>query len=714
MKKIILPILTIIIGTIFIKNVSSKTATLTLTKTNYYWTRTLNGKKQSWYMYHYNFGEKIAYCIEPGIDEGITYEVGDFLNTDLDENMKEQALLIAYYGYEYPTHQKENYRFATQALIWEAFGIPDTVYSTERFETGEILDVTKEKEEIKKLVSEHDVAPTFKDSYDIKISDTLTLQDENEVLENYEILPSLDFEYEIKDNTLSITPKIVGKIKVTLKQKIYTNEEYLVYYGENIQTMISSGKINPTIFTFEINVTGGTLEIQKIDADTFLTEPSGNASLENAVYALYDENDKFIQTVTTNKEGYAKIDALPSLGTFYIKEIESPKGYLKSDEVYTFKSSQKEADKKIIIQEQVIKKDITITKVYASNTSTILTVEPNITFAFYNSKGELYKQATTNEEGKIKITLPYDTYTVKQVNTSYNTEKMEDFKITVEDTKELSYTISDAVLSSFVKVNKIDSKTKEKIKQAGILFKIKNKETNEYVTWVKTYPNYEVIDTFKTDETGSFITPVPLDYGTYLLEEIDQTLNGYTWNDTPLEFQIDNNTKKQASYGNVVEVNFENELVKGKINIQKYGEMLENGIYKPINLSDVKLALYAKEDIIENDTLIYPKDTWINTFITDEKGQVQIENLPLGTYYIKEQETTLNHVLDTNQYDISLEYKDQYTKTVEETLTLYNHLKKEEVKTIEIPNTYQSDSYIGEIVLLISGIAILIYETIKY
>ena len=47
-------------------------------------------------------------------------------------------------------------------------------------------------------------------------------------------------------------------------------------------------------------------------------------------------------------------------------------------------------------------------------------------------------------------------------------------------------------------------------------------------------------------------------------------------------------------------------------------------------LSNVYFELYAKDDIYENDKLIYEKDTLVDTIITDSKGRGVRDNLPLG------------------------------------------------------------------------------------
>ena len=43
-------------------------------------------------------------------------------------------------------------------------------------------------------------------------------------------------------------------------------------------------------------------------------------------------------TIVTNDKGIARVDDLP-LGQYYVKEIEAPKGYVKSDKIFDVDAS---------------------------------------------------------------------------------------------------------------------------------------------------------------------------------------------------------------------------------------------------------------------------------------------------------------------------------------------------------------------------------------
>ena len=75
-----------------ITNVSAATGTLTFEHSGYWWTRTNPGSSDlhSWYMENYNFGNRVAYCIEPGIPEGNPMYPADWNATGLSNDIKER------------------------------------------------------------------------------------------------------------------------------------------------------------------------------------------------------------------------------------------------------------------------------------------------------------------------------------------------------------------------------------------------------------------------------------------------------------------------------------------------------------------------------------------------------------------------------------------------------------------------------------------------
>ena len=123
-------------------------ATLHQEKTQYYYDRYYpDGSEHSWYFKHYTMDNEVAYCIEPGVVEGVNYPQTNYSATGLPNSIKERLLLIGYYGYTYPGHNTEKYRMATQGMLWDTIiGIGDnTKFSTARYGNGTVVDISAEK-----------------------------------------------------------------------------------------------------------------------------------------------------------------------------------------------------------------------------------------------------------------------------------------------------------------------------------------------------------------------------------------------------------------------------------------------------------------------------------------------------------------------------------------------------------------------------------------
>lgn len=224
-----------------------------------------------------------------------------------------------------------------------------------------------------------------------------------------------------------------------------------------------------------------------------------------------------------------------------------------------------------------------------------------------------------------------------------------------------------------VKVTKIDKVTKEVIKLSNIRFKIKNIDTNQYVC-------ENVSCEFLTNDDGYFVTTSNLEQGKYLLEEVDQRIEGYLWNFTPLEFEInDDSNLIHKDNGLLLELFFENEPVKTRVEINKYGEDIiindGNYSYKEVLLDGVSFKLFANGDIMNNGNILYREDDFIKEFSTIN-GSFVFEGLPLGKYYILECETVDGHIKDDKKHYFELNYIDQYTAVINNHMELRNYLPK--------------------------------------
>lgn len=685
----------------FMGNVEVKAATSSLVRDkvpNYYYERTKSNYYFSYQHSFYTFDGRVAYCIEPGIDIIHTeYNVHtDISVSDISMEQMNQAKLIAYYGYEYPGHHTARYRVATQKMVWEVVSDFHFEYYTERYGNGNYINLSPEINEISNLVANHYKRPSFNGTtITTEVGKITTITDTNGVLSNFEVYGENVADIVIDGNDLSFTTKTVGDVKLTFVKKQYQNKVAVVYTAGGSQKMLSTGLLDPVYTTINIKSLGGTIEINKKDSITRTSIPSGEASLIGATYGVYNSDDVLIEQITTNSNGIAISSTLPSTGTFYIKEITPSLGYQLDNTKYYFESVIGELHPSISVYENVINRDIEITKVVASNETKIMIPEVNSQFEIYNNKGILVDTLTSNIDGKININLPFGNYIVRQITAPRGYEKMKDFNLTIREMGEQeNIVISNAIVSAKLKITKVDSETGDTILQAGVKFKIKNVDTNEYVKQTITYPKRTTLEIYETDEMGILITPYPLDAGNYELEEITAPF-GYYLDDSNITFTIDENSNiiTDEVYGKLLEIKVSNKAVKGQIEIYKKGEVLtniketDNGydfIYENVVLSNVVFDIYADEDIYDmTGNLIYSKDQLVETLTTNELGYAITSKLHLGKYYIKEKTTPLGYILDETKYDILLEYKDQNTSIIVVDKELYNKRKTMNINLVK-------------------------------
>lgn len=697
MKKIIF---FIILFLTTINNVYANTVTLVKERIDDVYTHYFDKERQVVrYLYanRITFENTTAYCIELGkeISSNIYTYTTSFEEYGINKEDLEYLKLVTYYGYDYENHNTDKYYMATQEIIWNKMCDTNTNWVID-MDSANKIDITKEKEEILDLVRNHYKKPSFDNKeIDFIKGNELVIEDTNYVLSKF---ISEDENVIIDGNKLIVKENFSGE-KIVLKKQSTNKKQLLLYTSGSSQKMISAGTVEEVTSTLKINQTGGTLEINKLDKETKSNKPQGEASLVGAIYELYDINKNLIGTLTTGKKD--KIEKL-SIGRYILKEKTPSKGYLLDESTYNIEITKNNLNVKLDVYEEVIKRKVEIFKVLAEDATGELTPESNINFEIYDKNNKYISTITTDSEGYASVILPYGTYTFKQINSTENYYKVENFNVNITeyDERPIYKLLSDSQIKAKVKIIKKDMNTKENIINSNIKFKIFDVKNNKYLSLKISYPENKITEEFQIDKNGIFITPIALSPGKYIIEEVPNTMHGYLYNNQKIAFTIGESSNFISEENELyLEIPFYNKRVKGAVNIIKYGEEIvykDNTYhYKEIPLENVTFHLYAKEDIYENNKLIYKKDELVKELTTDKEGKITEGNLPLGKYYIKEISTSNNHTLDKTIYDIDLSYKDDTTEIVTTTIKIKNYLPKgkltinklETNTTKTIPNT---------------------------
>ena len=692
MKKILF---FIILFFCFIFNVKAETAILTkdvYDNTYVYYYDSNMGTTRYLHASKYLFGTTPAYCIELGKDissYNYTY-TNSFDGINIDEEKLNFIKLYSYYGYNYPGHDTDRYYMATQDLIWRTL-VGTSIKFTIGFNPDKFYNLSKEMEEISALVYKHNIKPSFDgDTLTVVKGKGGTFVDSNGVLSLY----YSDNNYvEIIGNKLVIEPGFDDDT-IVLKRLNYTDKEFFLYSSGSSQKMITSGSISNSNSEVKINYISGSIEIIKQDKDTQSLTATGDGTLDGAIYDLLDQDRNIVGTFVTGKKN--KIDGL-GLGRYYIKERKASTGYELDGKLYVIDITEDNLDVVKTVYEKAIKRKVDLFKVYASDETGFLVGEANIQFDIFDKNNKLVTSIITDSEGYASTVLPFGLYTIKQVNSTDNYYKIDDFVINIDssDDRPIFKLISNSEIKAKVRVVKKDADTLENITNGKAMFKIFDVENNKYVSFKVSYPNEEEIDTFSINNDGTFTTPEELKPGKYILYEVDTDMNGYLYNKSGVPFVIGDSMSSIKDGDDVIlEIVFYNKRVKGILNIFKYGEFInyknDNYFYKKDFLNDVVFYLYAEEDIYENNKLIYNKDGLVGECTTSD-GRCSISNLPLGNYYLKEIFSSMGNVVSSSVYKINFSYKDQYTKEIVYNLEVDNYLPKGKV----IINKYETGTKRG-------------------
>lgn len=253
----------------------------------------------------------------------------------------------------------------------------------------------------------------------------------------------------------------------------------------------------PTVITFA-NEEQAQLEVVKIDADT-------GDKLEGAVIRVaYDGGNDFWD-LHTNASGKASLSNLKS-GTYSVKEISAPAGYLLNDTVQTVKL---EAGKTASVTLKNKEKPGILIKKYDEDTGMPL---PDAEFSVAKKGGSIVYEGMTDKSGQMKVeNLSEGWYTITEIAAPKGyliADKSKD--VYLEGGKCVAVKFDNRLRPS-LQLMKLDAKTNEPL--AGAKFKVtktEDKTVSEYVT----------------DQTGAVVIR-DLDEAVYTVEEI-QAPNGYT------------------------------------------------------------------------------------------------------------------------------------------------------------------------------------------
>lgn len=373
-----------------------------------------------------------AYCIEPFqfFNPESRYE-STITPYNLTDAQKDRISKIAYFGYGYGTHTSTEWYAITQFMIWQAADQSGDYYFTDSLNGNRVNYFAEEINEINRLIDGYNKLPSIAGQEFTTVEGwDLTIQDYNNVLNYYQ---SNHKELNIENNYIKISKANAGEYNFTLtRNETKRNKPIIFYQADNSQNLMKTGDLTDLQINFKVKVVKTAINITKIDKDTMSIIPSGEATLDGAKYMLYDSNMNKIKELEI-KNNQATIENI-YFGKYYLKEIEAGTGYTLDNQIYEINIDSSSNTIDMQLQNEVIKKKITINKKYGDDNS--FHSEENIEFEIYDKNNNLIKTICTDEFGNAEIDLPYGEYTIIQKNTTNGYQKIEPFKIRVENTED--------------------------------------------------------------------------------------------------------------------------------------------------------------------------------------------------------------------------------------------------------------------------------------
>ena len=246
-----------------------------------------------------------------------------------------------------------------------------------------------------------------------------------------------------------------------------------------------------------------------------------------------------------------------------------------------------------------------------------------VIFALFDENKNYIKETTTDKDGKaIFNNLKKGKYFIKEVSN--------DKKFVLDD----NYYEVNLKVNENNRIIDIFLELENKLKRGNLKIKKKDFDTKTPIkdTEFIIMKDEKIIYQGKTNADG-IIELNDLVYGIYKIKEAIAS-NGYLLNEMIYEVKIDDENKD-------VYIEIENELKKGKLVIRKLDSSNGNVI------SNVEFVIMKDKKVIYEG-------------VTNEYGEIEINNLPLGIYIIKEVKASNGYILNEDEIEVSLDSEVKY------------------------------------------------------
>ena len=430
-----------------------------------------------------------------------------------------------------------------------------------------------------------------------------------------------------KDGVIEISNINVGTYEIT---EITPPPNFDLALGQNSQTVQVESQQDATLYPQVrfMNNPYGSLKIKKVDAIT-------GQPLEGAVLKVSNPLFNYEQEFTTGADGTITINNLKQ-GSYEIKEVKAPNGYILSNE--TKVAILKWGEETTITYENQPKTSLQITKIDSETGAKLNGARFKLK---HTTSGTEYFTDETVDGVATTTDLVTGIYILTEIQApnGYILDKTER-TIVIENNRVNEITIKNSKKPS-LKVIKRDIETKAPLQ--GAKFEIYRAENNTVQGLI------EKVGEYFTNQQGE-INLDTLDYGWYCIKEV-QAPNGYLLSEDNTKFVF---LEPNQTGAKTVEVIFENHK-KPNLTINKVGSVGKEP------LQGAKFSLFYA-------TTQSGAVTKVGDYVTDERGKIEIPTgtLKEGWYKLQETEAPQGYEIQgTGTYEFYLKAGESKEITVE-------------------------------------------------
>ena len=388
------------------------------------------------------------------------------------------------------------------------------------------------------------------------------------------------------------------------------------------------------------------------------TDISTGELIPDCTFEILNENKEQVITGTTDENGIAHFQL--AIGKYFYREISAPDIYEIDDTPYQFEITENDDIVKAEMTNKKKSGSIKVTKTTTGN----LNIEGIKFFAtgISDTNKDLKFEATTNENGVAMFDkLVIGKYTVTEdgstVPAAYLTADEQEVTVEYNETAEVSFENEEKTGSI-----KVQKRTEGQKNVEGITFYLKGTSDSGREINIPATTNKDGIAVFEN---------VPI--GTYSIIEDEETV--------PYGYLVADEKEVKVEYAQTIDETILNNEQTGTVKVHKKTDGMTN-------IEGIRFILSGVSDT--------GREIRIEA-VTDKDGIAKFENVPIGTYTITEDGSTVPYgYLVADEKEVKVEY----AQTIDETI-----LNAEQTGTVQVHKKTDGMTNIEGIRFILSGVS---------